>query len=357
MEVDILTRSTVAICSTLVLSACASTEIFYVPPSEDLFAVQADFETPVVASIGDSADDPAIYVGTNGNGFIAGTDKQAGIYIYNLDGTERKFWPVGTVNNVDLRGGFIWNGREYVLLLAGDDDNNTLVPLFYHPESDQFARPDGGDIAITPSPYGLCLGRVGHDIHAGITTKAGVYYQYRIFEGAGDGQGKVEAELLRQFRVGTQIEGCVIDDRTGKLYIAEENGGLFVYGARPADGDARDEIARVGQNGLMTDLEGVTVYPQGDNGGYLLVSSQGNNTYGVFELPSHDFAGQFEIAEGGVDQTSKTDGIDVTPMATPQFPDGFLVVQDNQQDQATPEGREKQNFKIVDWRKIKAGLN
>ena len=106
----------------------------------------------------------------------------------------------------------------------------------------------------------------------------------------------------------------------------------------------------------MGDLEGVTVYPEGDEGGYLIVSSQGNNSYVAFTLPDYQFKGQFEIAEGAVDRTTVTDGIDVTAKSTERFPKGFFVVQDNQNSEDAIEGQEKQNFKVVDWREIEAGL-
>jgi len=100
--------------SSLILAACVTSSEIDFPAS----AVMAAFETPVMASSGDSADDPAIYINANGGGFIAGTDKQAGLYIYNLDGTQRDFMSVGMINNVDLREGFKYQGQEYVLLVA-----------------------------------------------------------------------------------------------------------------------------------------------------------------------------------------------------------------------------------------------
>ena len=99
------------------LAACVTAPT--VSPTEEQFpakTVIAAFETPVMASEGDSADDPAIWIGQEGQGFIAGTDKQSGLYVYNLDGTERDYFPVGTVNNVDLRDGFSFQGRDHVLL-------------------------------------------------------------------------------------------------------------------------------------------------------------------------------------------------------------------------------------------------
>lgn len=336
------------------LTACATSPFQPVGPSDvgGAETVTAAYETPVLASVGDSADDPAIYIGPDGRGFIAGTDKQAGLYVFNLDGSQRSFFPVGMLNNVDLRPDFEADGETHVLLVASDDEAPNITAFLYNPVTDSFHS-----AGMTPTeiePYGICLGRIDGRYLAGVTTKAGLFVQYEMIWA----DGAVKAERIRDFQVGGQIEGCVYDDRTARLYIAEEEGGLFSYDARPEAGNARQLLARIGENGLAADLEGVTLYPEGETGGHLIVSSQGNHSYGVWSLPDHAFRGRFGIITGpSTDGVSTTDGLDVTPMATPDFPMGFLVVQDDMDD--TGGGRDsskKQNFKIIDWRDVLAAL-
>jgi 3-phytase len=341
--------------SASVLSACAIAPA-YIGKTTELapFTVKAAFETPVMASEGDSADDPAIYIGKNGNGFIAATDKQAGLYIYNLDGTKRDYQPIGTVNNVDLREGFSYQGKDYVLLVMSNDEINAVMTLLYDPKTDSFITPGNSTLFTgSLSPYGICLGRSVNDtFHVGITTKAGIYEQHIISADT----GKMEARKVREFSTGTKTEGCAFDDRTRKLYIAEEAGGLYRYPASPSGKDEQIIIARAGDYGTQADLEGVSVYEDGADGGYVLVSSQGNNSYAVFSLPDHKFAGRFSVEDGVVDGTSTTDGLDVVSTPSAQFPKGFLAVQDDMDDTSPSEPRKKQNLKIIDWRDIEAGL-
>jgi len=337
------------------LAACETVpSILPVMPDAKAFTVKADFETPVMASVGDSADDPAIYIGTNGRGFIAATDKQAGLYIYNLDGSQREFMPIGMLNNVDLREGFSYRGQDHVLLAASNDEINTITMLLYNPATDTFTKPEGHEISTgSLSPYGICLGKPdGNSFHAGLTTKAGIYEQH-IVEAI---NGTMSARKVRTFSTGTKTEGCAFDDRTNKLYIAEEEGGLYSYAALPSGGDAQTVLARPFDYGMKPDLEGVTVYEDDADGGYVLVSSQGNNSYAVFSLPSGEYAGRFMIGEGVVDGTSTTDGIAVTSKATAKYPRGFLVVQDDMDNTSPSEPKKKQNLKVVDWRDIEAGL-
>ncbi len=317
-------------------------------------SVTAAFETPVMKSAGDSADDPAIYIGADGKGFIAGTDKQAGLYIYNLDGSQRDFLPLGTLNNVDLREGFQWNGEEFVLLVSSNDELRNITVTLYNPRTDKFITPKG---SLLPTgefePYGICLGMsVNGTFHAGVTSKAGIYQQYII----NAENESLTARKVREFSTGTKTEGCVFDDRTGQLYINEEGGGLYRYPASPSGKDAQIVIAKVGDNGIAADLEGVTVYEDGDDAGYVLISSQGNNSFAAYQLPDHTFAGRFNVDSGAVDGVSTTDGIAATSKASPQFPKGFLVVQDDEDDTSPSQARKKQNFKVIDWRDIEAIL-
>ncbi|MGJ8563993.1 MAG: phytase [Alphaproteobacteria bacterium] len=340
--------------SAALLAACASTGSVSSKTAPAPAYVAAAFETPVMASVGDSADDPAIYIGENGSGFIAGTDKQAGLYIYNLDGSLREFMKLGTLNNVDLRTGFSYKGVPHVLLVASNDEINTITTLLYNPATDTFIQPEGYQLTTgTLSPYGICLGTsVNGTYHAGLTTKAGIYEQHIISEE----NGIMQNRKVREFSTGTKTEGCAFDDRTGTLYIAEEEGGLYRYPASPSGKDEQIVIARVGEYGTQADLEGVTVYEDGADGGYLLVSSQGNNSYAAFSLPDHQFAGRFGIEDGVVDGVSTTDGIAVTSTPTARFPKGFLVVQDDMDDTSPSEPKKKQNFKVIDWADIETLL-
>lgn len=330
-----------------VLAACATTGM---STSSTIPAVTAEFETPVMSSVGDSADDPAIYINGSGGGFIAATDKQAGLYIYNLDGSQREFMPLGMLNNVDLRDGFIYQGEPHVLLVASNDEINLIETVLYNPTTDSFITPEQNRISTGAlSPYGICLGKFADGtFHAGLTTKAGLYEQHIISEQ----NGVITGRKVREFSTGKQTEGCTFDDRTSMLYVAEEEGGLYRYPASPSVKNEQIVIAKAGEYGMKADLEGVTIYEDSTNGGYVIVSSQGNNSFAVFSLPNHEFVARFEISEGAVDSVSKTDGIAVTSTPTPRFPKGFLVVQDDMDETSPSERKKKQNLKIIDWRQI-----
>ena len=103
--------------------------------------VAASAETAAVATANaDAADDPAIWAPAAGGtlrfggriipGLIVSTDKKAGLYVYGLDGAQLQFLPEGLLNNVDLRDGFMVDGRPHLLVGASDRGTRKGIALY-----------------------------------------------------------------------------------------------------------------------------------------------------------------------------------------------------------------------------------
>ncbi|MDO9218485.1 MAG: phytase, partial [Lacisediminimonas sp.] len=85
--------------------------------------VAAAGETPAVGTgRRDAADDPEIWAdpANRARGMILGTDKQAGLYVYDLTGRQIQFLAEGRLNNVDLRSDFPAEGRGQILIGASN---------------------------------------------------------------------------------------------------------------------------------------------------------------------------------------------------------------------------------------------
>ena len=96
---------------------------------------------------------------------------------------------------------------------------------------------------------------------------------------------------------------------------------------------------------LVPDVEGLTIYYGEDGNGYLVASSQGNNTFAIYDRAgSNSYLGSF-----AVEDVEETDGIDVTNVPLGEdYPAGLLVVQDGSNEPAVvfadPSDGEIQNF-------------
>jgi 3-phytase len=314
--------------------------------------VTAMRETTPVQDAEDAADDPAIWVNRAdpANSAIIGTDKKGGLYVYDLQGKPLQFLPNGRMNNVDLREGFNLGGKPVILVTASDRTNQAIAILTLDPTTRQLTDvADGLQASNLSDPYGLCMYRSRRtgDVYVFVNDPTGLVRQWRL---VATPTGKVRAEVVRSFAFNTQVEGCVADDETGALYVAEEEVALWRLGAEPTSGDRRTLVAAIKDNPrLKGDLEGIGLYRQPGGRGYLVLSSQGDNTYALFERQGRNrYVGSFAIAPNvaaGIDGVSETDGLDVTSGPLPGFPDGLLVTQDGYN--VTPS--ENQNFKLVSW--------
>lgn len=143
------------------------------------------------------------------------------------------------------------------------------------------------------------------------------------------------------------VQGCVFDGDT--LYVGEEDAGIWQLVQSGTTATAR-LVAPVDNQRLVADVEGLaTIDHKGQR--YLLASSQGDNAYAVFKLPSMDYVGRFAVAAGTFGATSETDGIEaVAGNFGPAYPDGIFLAQDG--DNAP----KAQNFKLVRWDQIAAAL-
>lgn len=321
--------------------------------------VAATLETPPVDSPGDAADDPAIWVHPvdPALSLIIATDKQLGLYVYDVDGNLLQTLPDGRMNNVDLRDGLVLGGISRTLVAASNRSDDTIALYLLDPATRRLV-PAGTSVPTGFSdPYGICLyAAPGGEIYVFVNeTDSGRFRQWLIEESAGG----IAATMVREFNVGSQAEGCVADDELGHLYVAEENAALWRYPADPAGGAVRVEVDRVrGANGLAADLEGVAIWRGAGGAGFVVVSNQGANNYAVYRRGEDNaFIGLFAIVDNtaqGIDGVTQTDGLEVTQLSLgPRFPDGLLVVQDGN-NQGTV-GR--QNFKFVPWRAIAEALD
>jgi 3-phytase len=305
-------------------------------------AVAPDRETAPVPSSGDAADDPAILVGASGTVWIAGTNKRSGLHIYDLSGRELHRIDRGRLNNVDVleldRGGH--------LLAASNRTHLTLDLFLANVEEGRIEFAAELPLALN-DPYGLCMGRrTDGSMVVFVGGTDGAYQMWAV------DPDSLRGQLVREFAFESQTEGCVYDSVTGTLYVGEEARG--VWAVEPESGRKR-LFARAGDGVLVPDVEGLDIYRDGETA-WLIVSSQGDDSYVIYPLPEGRAPVKFRIAAdiaAGIDGASETDGLAVSSRPIAGYPSGLLVVQDGRNRAPV----EAQNFKLVDWRKIAALLD
>ncbi|MBB4840049.1 3-phytase [Sphingomonas kyeonggiensis] len=309
--------------------------------------VQAVGETMAVASLEDAADDPAIWRNARDprQSLIVATDKKAGLNVYDLSGKLRSTLQAGRVNNVDLRS---WGGQVIVAASDRNDKANAKLALYTLDTKAAKLTEIGRFEAGAGEAYGLCMyAPRGGKLYAFVVHKAGTIVQMEILSEG----GAIKADRVRTMKLATQSEGCVADDRTGLLYVGEEDVGVWRFGANPRDALGGEKVIAADGKTLVADVEGVAIAAQGTRGGYLVVSSQGDSAYGLWRLPDLAYAGRFRITAGKFGATSETDGIEVSTAGFgPGLQGGLMLAQDGDNAPAA------QNFKLVRWADVRKAL-
>lgn len=308
--------------------------------------VAAVRQTDPVGRQGDAADDPAIWIHPEQpeRSRVLGTNKKQGLLAYDLDGKLLQELAVGRLNNVDVRPNFKLGAQTVDLAVASNRDHNSLS-LFSIDRTTGELR-EAGEV---PTPlkeiYGICLFQpASGELYAIANGKDGTFLQYRL--SAPD--GRVQGELVRQFKVDSQPEGCVADDQRQRLFLGEEDVGVWAVDARGDQPATLTSVIKVGPQ-LHADVEGLALY-QSHERDYLVISSQGNDSYLVVDAePPFAIHGAFRVglnATAGIDGASETDGLEVTAINLGgPWSKGMLVVQDGRK--RMPE--QTQNFKFVPW--------
>lgn len=321
--------------------------------------VTAAGETVAVATQrADAADDPEIWADPADprRVVIFGTDKQAGLYWYGADGRVLGFIPDGRLNNVDLRPDFPTPSGPRVLVAASD--RGRLGAALY--------LLDPATLAVTPwglakldlaEPYGLCVGRRGDAFVVVVNGTDGQVRQLRVEAGP---DGELRSTEERRFALASQTEGCVVDDARRVLYIGEEAKGVWRYPLDPATSAAGTLIAAAPSDQLKPDVEGVTLLRDAA-AAWLIVSSQGDSAFAVYRVdgPEPVYRGRFSVmGAGGVDPVTGTDGVAALGGPVADYPEGLVVMQDDvdSEGESASTTRARQNFKLVDWRVVKAAL-
>lgn len=384
------------------------------PRADDPDAVTAVLETPALWDEDDAdADDPAIWVDEDDeeDSLVIATAKEAGIYVYDLEGQqvqhiEPKPAPgeddaPGRYNNVDLIHDFELDGEEVDLAVASDKGMDNLgIFLIEAGELTEVTDPAAGRIFSASqaevngehTAYGLTTWQDEDGAYALVSRNSET--EVALLELTGNDDGTVGWELVRTLALPAefampdgstwttcddpgqfaQVEGMVVDEESGSAYLGQELVGIWKVDAElkgepelvdtaiefglPGTYDAETDECVYGENPgfggdvLHTDIEGLTIYRTKGHKGYLLASSQGDDSFAVYELEKrNDYVGSFSIADGDVDSTQHSDGADVVEVSLPGFDGGLLVVQDGDN---TPEGEEESstNFKYLAWEDV-----
>ncbi|WKX69183.1 phytase [Streptomyces sp. XD-27] len=303
--------------------------------------VTATVETAPVSHSGDAADDPAVWVhpGDPAKSVVVGTDKKGALEVYDLKGARIQRVAGDHGNNVDLRG-------DIVVSADDEAENGNGAMHIYRMDAATRKLKHLKDVPTEVTAHGICMYKSPSSgkLYAFPNSTSGRVEQWEITV---DGDA-VATRSVRLFGAESTVEGCFADETTGKLYLGEEDVGVWAYGAEPDAGTGRTLMDSTGSDGHLTaDVEGITA--AGDR---IIVSSQGSNDYTTYDRATGSYTGRFSVVRGSAaDGCEDTDGIDATTANLgPAFPHGVFVCQDGSN--TSPGTSGNQNFKLIPLERI-----
>ena len=315
----------------------------------------------------------------------------------------------GRYNNVDIAHDVMFQGQEVDVAVVSDRYNDQLRFFLIDPAGAEAAaplrevtapqqaflfNPDRAAVDEEHTAYGVAVWQPSADETYAVVTQEGdtTIATARLVEtGGGLGYEQIEPlEMPASFPlpdrttwtpceepgVGPHLEGLSVDQRTDVLYAAQEDVGLWRVPLPLGSGEPRlvDKVADFGVHDtynpeteecepndpeaggyggdlLTADAEGVDVYYGPDREGYVIVSSQGDDTYAVYStLPRNRPLGSFRVAGDGVDDLNGSDGLTVTNRSVGEYDEGLLVSHDEPETGPDVDAeRDATNFSYVSW--------
>ena len=236
-------------------------------------------ETDPVITKGDSADDPAIWFNSKDpkKSLIFGTDKNSGIYVYDIEGNALSYSKLGRINNIDLREKdgvlhLVTSNRTTSTLDYWKFSINNLFEYFQSKPLDAFTEElDHLHLEAGMDIYGICIGLIGNNLRAILTEEEGTTIQYWDLD---------KSKILNTLDItadesnvpffGNEAEGCVIDDENENIIISRE-GSRGILKAYDANTLELIKIIDSRSGNIGGDPEGVTVYKTSELEGFIIL--------------------------------------------------------------------------------------
>lgn len=276
---------------------------------------------------------------------VIANDKSAlgALYVYDLEGnliakSGHMNRPVGVSVRYDIE----LAGEKIDVIGCGIRTTNQVKLFKIDPETRQLTditTEQGISSGFPDKTYGFCLYKRLSDgkLFAFVSRKeTDDIHQIEFHD---DGTGKFAGTIVRKFGKRNQrsfVEGMVADDEYGYFYCCDEQYAILKYYADPSI--KRDPFIRsfgLG-DGIRGDREGLGIYRQPKGRGYLIVSSQGDSTFKIYDRAGNN---KF-IKSAHLRGVTKTDGIGVTALSIPpKYPTGLFAAHNDSEN----------NYLFFDW--------
>lgn len=277
-----------------VLSAC-------LPAVNDQVTDMASPNQKLISSIKttDSYEDiadAAVYSTDNGEFLIASLEGD-GLAIFNSKGEQVFHDEHIETLGVDVRYGFNLGSAKTDLLAVGLPDDKSVR---FYSLGEQAALSLVGEFKLDVEPAAVCFYKNVTTAQSSVTVveENGLVSQYKLnLTGNQVTSALTEAGYavpVRRFDVGGELSGCAIDDQNRNLYLAEQNVGLWIYGADIENVKDRKLLDAASPLGNIEEIEAIDLSYFAGNQNILWVADEGKGLL-AYDLSDYSYLTTFSV--------------------------------------------------------------
>ncbi len=247
------------------------------------------------------------------------------IATFNLNGSDQQLVKDCKADGIDVRYRFPFNDSLIDIVAVVRRGRygraSQLLVMTIDPTTRKLVRLDDNGILLKPGTYGGCLyhSHKTGKLHYITTSKTGNVHKVELFD---NGEGRISGKLAKlEHKVLGTCRTAVADDALGRVYIVERKRGVWVFDAEPSGKAEGKLVISAGQNNLLTDVEGIAIYPGLKNTGSVVLVSEANNRFLIYDRKTIEYVAAFRIMH-----VLKPEGIAICAANLGlRFPNGMLV--------------------------------
>lgn len=277
---------------------------------------------------------------------VIGNDKSVtgALYVYDLQGNLIDRSPyMNRPSGVSVRYGVKLSNGETVDVVGCAVISDSSIRIFkINPETRKLTditTPEGISTGFERDVYGFCFYKRPSDgqLFAFVSRKKkDNIHQLSLSD---DGKGKIKGTFVRRFGMKDQksyVEGMVADDESGYFYCSDERYAILKYYADP-NMQKEPFIRAFGlHDKIRGDREGLALYKKKGGKGYLIVSSQGDSSFRIYQ---REGANKY-VKSAALHGVTQTDGIAASSLSIPpDYPTGIFAAHNDSEN----------NYVFFDW--------
>jgi len=243
--------------------------------------------------------DSAVWQSKSASLLIASLEDD-GVAVYNDKGMEIQRIDSEPALGVDVRYELQSDSGKSVDVAAIGLPDSDAIGLYAVDANSAQPLKEVGRIKLNFKPEGVCLIKnvttgtvsvIGYS-ESGLVAQFKLMYDDNRVTSLFNIEGK--ASPVRELQIGGELSGCVSDDVNGKLYVLEQDLGIWSYGNDPENVTERQLVNVVEPLGSLKELENIDIINHAGGKATLVVADEGNGFF-LFDSQTHKQLASFNI--------------------------------------------------------------